>query len=421
MRYMRLRDSSVAHGRKRKASAIAIGVISILCLISFLISQNFVTTLPSTPAFFGVGRSIQSLSSNELVEAVNITADIEYVLQTQRKNITKALQRYRFPNGQYNISARNLDELVLEKSGRPIRSIIVTTWRSGSTFLGDILDSVPGNFYHYEPLLHRGIVQIRGPPHSRSAIDHLKHLMTCNYDVADEDMDNYLSYGVDHKELFAHNRRLWEKCVAYPHLCYHPQFLKKFCSLFPFQSMKIVRVRLNLIEKLLLDPSLGIKVLFVVRDPRGTMQSRKHRGWCPGNKDCWDSRVLCADLTADFSAALRLKKKFPDTFRAVRYEDISVNPYEGAKKILRFFGREFVPEVRRFLDTHTVHNIGGVSSTYRNSKSAPFHWRGDLTHGEVRYIQESCKTAMAAWGYVSAMNATHQKTFDPIKGHFALE
>lgn len=60
---------------------------------------------------------------------------------------------------------------------------------------------------------------------------------------------------------------------------------------------------------------LNIRVVYLVRDPRGTMQSRRHRDWCPGQPDCWDPSRLCADLTADYSAALRLAEKFPNAFR----------------------------------------------------------------------------------------------------------
>jgi hypothetical protein len=54
-------------------------------------------------------------------------------------------------------------------------------------------------------------------------------------------------------------------------------FLCRFCPLFPFQSIKTVRLRLNLTKALVEDHSLNVKVLLLVRDPRGTIQSRKHR------------------------------------------------------------------------------------------------------------------------------------------------
>lgn len=62
-----------------------------------------------------------------------------------------------------------------------MRSIILATWRSGSTFLGDVLQAHPANFYHYEPLLDFGITQVRGSPMSHRAIRNLNALFNCQY------------------------------------------------------------------------------------------------------------------------------------------------------------------------------------------------------------------------------------------------
>jgi len=73
------------------------------------------------------------------------------------------------------------EKFVPENGGTPIRSVVVSTWRSGTTFVGDLLNSVPGNYYHYEPLLDYDIIQIRGPPSAEQALRILKHLLHCNY------------------------------------------------------------------------------------------------------------------------------------------------------------------------------------------------------------------------------------------------
>ena len=52
-----------------------------------------------------------------------------------------------------------------------------------------------------------------------------------------------------------------------------------------------------------------------MRDPRGTMQSRRHRTWCGGNPDCEDPQILCEDLVADYKTAESLLKKYPSRFR----------------------------------------------------------------------------------------------------------
>jgi hypothetical protein len=53
----------------------------------------------------------------------------------------------------------------------------------------------------------------------------------------------------------------------------------------------------------------------LIRDPRGFLQSRKHRVWCPGNPDCDNPNIVCKDMVSDYKAAVVLAKKFPMTFK----------------------------------------------------------------------------------------------------------
>ena len=64
-----------------------------------------------------------------------------------------------------------------------------------------------------------------------------------------------------------------------------------------------------------------------------------------------------------------------------------MNPYNNTREIFQFFGFTFHKRVEEFLDTHTKTNIGGVSSTFRDSKTAPFKWREKLKRSEVLEIQ----------------------------------
>ena len=64
-------------------------------------------------------------------------------------------------------------------------------------------------------------------------------------------LEHYLDFGKLHVWLFNHNSPLWKQCLMHESICWKPRFLNSFCRLFPFQSMKIVRLRLRLIEKLL--------------------------------------------------------------------------------------------------------------------------------------------------------------------------
>lgn len=353
----------------------------------------------------------QQQASQTAATIYNMTATIVDVLAAQRSRILTEMENFEYPRG----GAEKLNDMTPETSGTPVRSIVVTSWRSGSTFLGDILNAIPGNYYHYEPLLDFGIKQVRDPEDQQLAVQNLKNLLNCDYG----DMTDYLEYGKTHTYLFEHNQRLWEVCREYPRFCWRPAFLTPFCRLFPIQSMKTVRLRLAQAEQLLQDISLSnVRIVLLVRDPRGTMQSRRHRVWCGGNEDCEDPSLVCQDLVDDYKTAETLLKLYPGRFRTLRYEDLSLNPYDMTQDILQFYGLPFDPAVEEFLDTHTKENIGGVSSTYRDSRSAPFHWKQDLKADEIKQIQDVCVEAMDLWGYRRINDFSNftnmQQSFDPI-------
>ncbi|KAL7729909.1 hypothetical protein ACLKA6_014757 [Drosophila palustris] len=187
----------------------------------------------------------QQQASQTAATIYNMTATIVDVLAAQRSRILTEMENFEYPRG----GAEKLNDMTLETSGTPVRSIVVTSWRSGSTFLGDILNAMPGNYYHYEPLLDFGIKQVRDPEDQQLAVQNLKNLLNCDYG----DMTDYLEYGKTHTYLFEHNQRLWDVCREYPRFCWRPAFLTPFCRLFPIQSMKTVRLRLAQAEQLLQD------------------------------------------------------------------------------------------------------------------------------------------------------------------------
>lgn len=87
------------------------------------------------------------------------------------------------------------------------------------------------------------------------------------------------------------------------------------------------------------------------------------------------------------------------------------------QEILQFYGLSFDPAVEQFLDSHTKQNMGDLSSTFRDSKSAPFHWIRDLSYEEVENIQAGCGEAMELWGYRVASNPQllgNNSVFNPL-------
>ena len=205
--------------------------------------------------------------------------------------------------------------------GEPIQSnharhiLIATSWRSGSTFLGDLLSRYPGTFYSFEPLhfydnKHGAGAGIKEEMQNAFA-SFLSLVFKCKPETG------YFEHASkpENKWLFQHNFRLWNVCkniLQNETACFMPELYLQACPTFPIRLVKTVRLRVEQINRLLLDPELGekLKVVVLVRDPRGVMNSRLSMEWCK-DRLCSDPITVCKNLQSDVLAAIRLKKKFP--------------------------------------------------------------------------------------------------------------
>lgn len=192
------------------------------------------------------------------------------------------------------------------------------------------------------------------------------------------------------------------------------------CRLFPFQSVKVVHLRLRSAKQLLQDPDLNVRIAYLVRDPRGTMSSRSRAKWCMKSSDCGSYAGLCADLIDDYAAALRLNRDYPSRFKIVRYEDLSMQPFTVVSQLMKFFGLSFHHEVKTYLEEHTTKNNSNYFGTYRDSSLTALMWRRKLPYARTKMIQEVCSVALDAWGYLPANNMSHQLTMNPLVQPFSL-
>uniref|UniRef100_A0A2A4JKF2 Sulfotransferase domain-containing protein n=1 Tax=Heliothis virescens TaxID=7102 RepID=A0A2A4JKF2_HELVI len=334
--------------------------------------------------------------------------DIKKLLEKTRSKIKFQLSKYNFTES----GVHTLEDLVIESGGRPLQSLIISTWRSGTTFLGELLNAIPGTYYHYEPLLKYGIIQIRGPPESDQALSTIRAMLKCNYDG----LKDYFEYGSKHWNQFSHNTRLWDHCKYKKELCCDAEFTSRLCKLFPFHAMKVVRLRLRLIQEILDDKELNVKVILLIRDPRGVMQSRQHRNFCQPAPDCWEPSLVCADMISDYVAAGRIQQQYPDSLLVLRYEELALKPNLTTHRILKFLRLSATQSIDEFLQSHTNVEVAGVSSTFRVSRDVPFRWKNALDFSYVDEIQMACKEAMLLWGYKLANNETHMKSkdFNPL-------
>ena len=81
-----------------------------------------------------------------------------------------------------------------------------------------------------------------------------------------------------------------------------PDYLNAVCPMFPIKLIKTVRLQMREVEPLLEDSSLGLKIVFLVRDPRGTYNSRSSGAiskWCV-HDECANPAVGCENLLDNY-------------------------------------------------------------------------------------------------------------------------
>lgn len=289
-------------------------------------------------------------------------------------------------------------------------SIVFSSWRTGSTFLGDIINAVPGTYYHYEPFNYRSVEQQES---NMENVEHVLKLIKCQFgsDAA-----------MEHIAIDAHwhyNSRLYKYCAGELGLtlCKRQKFREKFCNIFPRQVMKLVRARISLADALLNNTDIDVKVILQVRDPRAVYLSRKTLEGCSYHPHCHSIEQYCKFLVDDHGDVQRLLVKYASRIRILRYEEFARDPFKGAEQLFSFLKLPYTKEITDFLTSHTAHDEGDVFSTYRDSKSTVTHWIKDLNASEMVYVEKFCKKAMKLWGYKLMENDSKEfsNDFNPVE------
>jgi carbohydrate 6-sulfotransferase 6 len=224
------------------------------------------------------------------------------------------------------------------------RILLVTTFRSGSTFLGDLLQhSNRLTYYHYEPL-HYLILNKRIDdnqlPEARKII---QNLFQCNF----KPLSRFMNYMRDGKHYFmiSKNKFLSDMCkitANMPVYCSNMRLLHESCRRSQVQIMKVVRLHLK--DVLTLELPVGTKIVYLQREPRAIYNSRKPHKWC--RKDvCLNISAFCDERRNDL---LTLKQLQNHQVTLVRFEDLALNPINETQRLFRQLGLNYTETVISF-------------------------------------------------------------------------
>ena len=75
--------------------------------------------------------------------------------------------------------------------------------------------------------------------------------------------------------------------------------------------------------------------------------------WCD-RPTCANSTRVCNDLDSDVASALKLGENYANRILLIRYEDLSIRPYQTVDKIINFLDLPPQPDfIDTYLKTHT--------------------------------------------------------------------
>ena len=168
-------------------------------------------------------------------------------------------------------------------------------------------------------------------------------------------------------------------------------------------TYKGLRVTMTSVERMLqLDPDLHI--VYLVRDPRGTVTSRvniKHTYRDTKNNVVLEAKYHCVKMMEDLKVYARLMNQYPGAILLVKYEDVSVKPYDEIKRIYDFFGMKVHKSVFDWMrENEKATTSGGSFSTARaNSTASVDKWRRANTPIAQDLMTYYCKDVLKALDY----------------------
>ncbi|XP_066561829.1 carbohydrate sulfotransferase 1 [Amia ocellicauda] len=322
--------------------------------------------------------------------------------------------------------------------------ILFATTRSGSSFTGQLFNQHPDIFYLFEPLYHVQQAFTNSSTRLRKILDRrallgayrdlLQNLYNCDFYF----LENYIKPEPKDHVTSSFFRRGSNSALCSPPVCEESRdaqdsdefwcskkcrtlnltLASKACQDRGYMAIKTVRIpEIKDLRILSEDPRLNLKIVHLVRDPRGILASRmvafmdQFRAWKiwnatgrrPHYVDLAQITRTCQDLSDSAETGFQKPSWLKGKYLLVRYEDLARNPEDKAKDIYKFIGLEMDEKVRTWIIHNTNRSAAQEGnykfSTTRNSKATAESWRLNLAFDIVQTVQSLCNNTLSLLGY----------------------
>ncbi|XP_060067731.1 carbohydrate sulfotransferase 5-like [Ylistrum balloti] len=295
----------------------------------------------------------------------------------------------------------------------PIPVILLTYMRSGSSFLGSVLQTNPDVYYLFEPL-HAIQMAVRSQETftflngtSRKYENFLdvakltiSGLATCDMESLPTQMwlNGFLSlsrkakgmrYCVSKSKTIEESR----SCIS---------VTKMVCMNSSHSALKIIRIPMDLLEPLMTSMS-NLRVIHLIRDPRATTLSQHAYGVIPTAHFRQHVTGFCNRVYRDVVTAERFLTSFPGRILRIYYEDVAKDPKRYAKILYKFTNMTYTAKIETDVHSMTSANVpkncGQLCTRSSNSTAQAEAWRKHAPLELVNTIDDVCQPLYLQLGY----------------------
>lgn len=374
--------------------------------------------------------------------AISVCVFIMHVQQEKKPRILKRMERADFAYRQLSSESTEGMDLTIKSYDKKIdtpdnigkvkarRSLLIFGEdRSGTTFTSAIFAQDPKIFLVYEPLwITKGFTfRKAGFNCSNCELEVVNAIVSCKFSRYHSVSAGFLPQ-VENSWTAASPINIFKTkpfCnlssqseVNCSKMLKNPNFVDRICKeKFKHSVVKVSPVRLprqkmaDLVPQVLLEnPETEVRVLHLLRDPRGIINSRIDIEWIreyPHRSLVWNARELCDAMLSDLEHVERTLEKFNLTrrYKSVRYSQLAEDPVGTAKDIYKFAGFEFPSVVEEWIIRSTTPSkkqlkkeLGNPYSTVRNATGNAYKWRNDNLFPRNQAIERECRPLMNRLG-----------------------
>ncbi|XP_074657423.1 carbohydrate sulfotransferase 4-like [Tubulanus polymorphus] len=300
-----------------------------------------------------------------------------------------------------------------QPSAEPMKVLLFTHYRGGSSFFGETFNQNPSVFYLYEPAMFVNELGIDkyGLSGKEKFTKVLNELASCDLHRLQTTILN------SHKSFYSRTRlggSEFVKCATsakgkvtnfMPAVAKCLTDFENQCKQSRIRVIKIIRFDAELIELLMRsDPSWH--VIHLLRDPRGILNSRSQIHHYTSKDIPRFANSTCRVLLNRIESLEQLKIQHPlYSLHEVRYEDIARDPIGQTSRVYEAIGLDEVPvQVKTWLSkmTHTDPNAR-ITNIYKpspkDSVANSYKWNKSISVSNLIEINHVCGELFAKTGY----------------------